>query len=85
MAELKTRNILTPTEVKLFEEHFPNLRQEYKQTGKISLDSLIPIIGRPPIIPQSHDMDAMLEAMDARALYGVKAAQIENRVSLSKT
>lgn len=78
MSNLTTCNSLTPAEVKLFEKNFPNLKEEYKQTGKISLASLFPIIGRPPIIPQSHDMDTMLEAMDNRAIYGNKVAQIES-------
>lgn len=78
MKNLMKCNMLTPVEVELLKENFSTLEKEYQQTGTISLDSLFPILGRPPIIPQSSDMDARLEAMDARALYGNKAAQIES-------
>jgi len=78
MRNLTKCNMLTPAEVELLEENFSTLEEEYRQTGTISIASLSSIIGCPPIIPKSHDMDTMLEAMDARALYGNKAAQIES-------
>lgn len=84
MAERKlATNILTPEEVQLFEENFDKLQKEYKSKGSLSLDSLIPILGRPPIIPQSPDMDAMLEAWNDKAEYGRKFQKIEELLKLS--
>lgn len=77
-------NILTPTEVKLFEENYNNLREDYKKSKRLSVSSLLPILGRPPIIPDSPDMDAMLDAYDARAEYGRKAMQIEQVLAHSQ-
>lgn len=77
MATVAERNILTPKEVELLEENFYLLVEDYKQNGSITLSSIIPILGRPPILTNTHDMDAMLEAMDARAEYGNKMQKIE--------
>jgi len=70
-------NILTPTELDRFEENFYSLVEDYKQNGSISLWSVLPILGRPPVLPMSHDMDAMLDAVEARSAYGNKLKQIE--------
>lgn len=70
-------NSLTPTEVKLFEENLATLKEDYKQNNMLPLSSLFPILGRPPIIPNSTDVDAMLDGYNARAEYGHKVKQIE--------
>lgn len=77
MATIAERNILTPTEEELLEENFYQLVEDYKQNGSLTLSSFTPILGRPPILNYSHDMDAMLETMDARAEYAEKMQKIE--------
>lgn len=77
MTTIAERNILTPEETELLEENFYLLVEDYKQNGSLTLSSFVPILGRPPILTHTHDMDAMLEAMDARAEYGNKMQKIE--------
>lgn len=52
--------------------------KEFKEKGSLSLDSVVPILGKCPIIPLTHDMDARLEATDEKARYGDKVKAIEN-------
>lgn len=77
----EAKKILTPKQLKAFEETFDELTNELQHTGTISLDSFIKIIGRPPVIPQSPDTDAMLEAWEERAVYSRKIIQLENLIS----
>ena len=65
-------------------EHIQNivdkLCEEYQKNSTLSLDSLSKLLGKPPIIPQSPDTDAMLDAYTARADYGSKCIAIEKFV-----
>lgn len=74
-------NILTSTEFEAFNNSLDNLLKEYEKTSKLTIELLIPILGNPPRIPQSPDMDAMLEAYEDRAKYGEKANSIEKYLS----
>lgn len=70
--------ILTKEELFLFFSLGESPFQEYKEKGSLSLASLEPVLGKCPIIPHTHDMDAMLEAADEKAQYGQKVKAIEN-------
>lgn len=54
------------------------LCEEFNQKNALSIESLTKILGRPPVIPDSPDTDAMLDAYTARAEYGRKAKFIED-------
>ena len=56
------------------------LCEDIKQDNTLSIESLSKILGRPPVIPDSPDTDAMLDAYDAKAEYGRKAEFIEDFV-----
>lgn len=73
---------LAPKEFEAFESSFDSLIEEYRNSGTLKLDSLVPILGKPPIIPQSPDTDAMLEAYDEKAIYGHKIKEIESLLKL---
>lgn len=75
------RNILTSTEFEAFITSLDSLLQEYKKASTLSIEFLKPILGNPPRIPQSPDMDAMLDAYEDRAKYGKKANSIEEYLS----
>lgn len=83
MAISNLSTILNPTEFKAFTLSSESLIEEYRKSSKLTLESLVPILGNPPKIPQSSDMDAMLEAYEDRALYGKKALSIEQYLSNS--
>ena len=76
-------NILTPTEVALFEVNYEPLSAEYKDKGTISLESVIPILGNPPVIPDTHDLDSICMAYEERAEYGRKLKEIESLLKTS--
>ncbi len=76
-------NILTPEEVQLLEKNLEHLSAEYHEFGTLSLDSLALIIGRPPIIPDTHDLDSKDIAWEETALYGKKVCKIEELVRRS--
>lgn len=71
------RNILTSTEFEAFNTSLDTLLKEYRKSSNLAVELLVPILGNPPRIPQSPDMDAMLEAYEALAEYGHKANSIE--------
>ncbi len=75
------RNILTSTEFEAFNSSLATLFEEYKKASTLTIELLKPILGNPPRIPQSPDMDAMLEAYEERANYGKKANSIEEYLS----
>lgn len=58
----------TPIAEKVFAERY-KLVDEYRLNGMISKDSTKKILGTPPVIPSSPDMDARLEGMEARSEY----------------
>ncbi len=70
--------VLSKKELSLFFSLGEKPFKEYKENGSLSLDSLEPVLGKCPIIPHTHDMDAMLEASDEKAQYGEKVKAIEN-------
>lgn len=53
------------------------LLNEYREKGTLTLSSLVTVLGNPPIVPNTHDMDAMLEAWDEKAEYGRLSQLIE--------
>lgn len=77
-------NLLTPTEVQLFEENFDQLLEDFKSNhNSLSLESLIPILGRPPVLSDSSDNDTRDLAYEERAEYGRKCQQIEELLKSS--
>lgn len=74
--------ILTPSQFKAFEECFDNLVDEFRTNGKLDLSSFTKILGNPPTIPHSPDMDARLEAFEERALYGSKLEKLDSLIKL---
>lgn len=70
--------ILTPDEFHSFENSLCSLIQEYRNNGSLNLTTLIPILGKAPNIPQSPDMDTMLEAYEEMAEYSKKSQAILN-------
>lgn len=83
MENFKTKT-LTHEEERLLAENLDSLVCQYKEKGLV-LESLFPIIGKPPIIPPSPFTDVMMEAFEARAEYGHKAQEIENILSQKAT
>lgn len=79
----KLATILTPVEFEAFTLVSKSLIEEYRKSSKLTLELLVPILGNPPKIPQSPDMDAMLEEYEDRAQYGKKAESIEQYLSYS--
>lgn len=63
-------------------ENWENLIEEYREKGKLSLSSIIPIIGTPPIISTSSDTDAMLEAYEGKAQYGHMCIVLDSIISI---
>ena len=63
-------------------ENWENLIEEYREKGKLSLSSIIPIIGTPPIISTSSDTDAMLEAYEEKAQYGHICIVLDSIISI---
>lgn len=72
--------VLTKEEFRLLLRSMDSLSKEYKENYSLSLDSIVPILGKCPIIPHTHDMDAMLEAADEKARYGDKVKAIEDLI-----
>lgn len=75
MKTLSTKN-LSPEQTLLLEEKLDDLLIEYKEKGLV-LESLIPIIGKPPVIPDSPETDTGLEAYEAKIEYVKKLKEIE--------
>ena len=75
--------VLTPEECLLLRQSLNDLRTEYKEKKSLELSSLTSILGQPPVIPNTHDTDAMLEAADDKAKYGEKVKSIENFILYS--
>lgn len=75
MKTLSTKN-LSPEQTLLLEEKLDDLLIEYKEKGLV-LESLIPIIGRPPVIPDSPETDTGLGAYEAKIEYVKKLKEIE--------
>lgn len=59
-----------------------DLVTEYRDKGSLSLDSVISIIGKPPVIPMSPDTDAMLEAYNEKAQYGHMCFVLDSIISI---
>ena len=70
--------LLTPEEGCLFDEYLPYLCHKYEEEETLPLECVIPILGNPPVISHTHDMDAMLEAADDKAKYAEQVKGIEN-------
>lgn len=71
-------NVLSKKELSSLFALGESLSKEFKEKGSLSLDSILPILGKCPIISHTHDMDAMLDAADEKARYGDKVKAIEN-------
>lgn len=70
--------VLTKEELSLLFSLGESPFEEYNGKGSLSLDTIVPILGKCPIIPHTHDIDAMLEAADEKARYGNKVKAIED-------
>ena len=77
----EAKKILTPKQLQAFEETFDELINELRNTGTIQLSSFTPVLGRVPVIPQSPDMDAMLDGWNDQAEYSKKVIQLENLIT----
>ena len=62
--------------------NWETLITEYRDKGSLSLDSIISIIGKPPVIPMSPDTDAMLEAYNEKAQYGHMCFVLDSIISI---
>lgn len=69
---------LTPEECLLLGQSLKELCSEYKEKGSLSVDSVVPCLGKYPNIPCTHDTDAMLEAFDEQVVYAEKLKSIED-------
>ena len=68
-----------PIAVKFF-ELYDSMRKAYLETEVVPAESIREIIGNPPVIPDSPDTDARLEAYDDLAAYNRMYANIEAKV-----
>lgn len=69
--------VLTPEECLLFGRSLNDLCNEYKENdGAVDEDTLSCVLGKLPQIPNTHDMNAKLEAADARHIYVKKMNSI---------
>lgn len=78
----KTANGTLPDEIAArLEENIAALTTEYLLEGRLSIKSIEPIIGyKQPIIPDSPDMDAMMDAWEEKAAYANLVIIIDNTV-----
>lgn len=74
-------NFSFPEKEKLV-SNWDNLLDEFRNNGSLSIKSISNIIGKPPMVPNSPDMDTMLEAYDERAEYGNKCIALDSIISL---
>lgn len=70
--------LLTPEEGCLFDEYLEYLCYKYEEEETLPLECVIPILGKPPVIPHTHDTDAVIEAAEDKARYAEKVRSIEN-------
>lgn len=54
---------------------------EFRQNGKLTFSTIEKIVGRAPVIPDSPDMDARMEAYDDLTQYSTKVLDIESKIS----
>ena len=76
--KVNATNYLSPEEVQSLDNSLDNLLESYRLNGNVlKLDWITPILGNPPIIPNSPDLDARMDAWEDRAEYGRKVEFIE--------
>ena len=77
--EVSTTNPLSPEEVQILDNSLDHLLENYRLNHNVlKLEWITPILGNPPIIPDSPDSDTRMDAWEARAEYGRKAEFIED-------
>lgn len=69
----------SPIAVKFF-ELLDLADNDFNQNGKLSFSIIEKILGKPPIIPSSPDMDARLEAYEELTQYSMRASNIESKI-----
>lgn len=69
----------TPVAKKLYDLR-DDLAKDFTKNNSLTLESIIKVIGKPPVIPSSPDMDTMLEGWESRAEYGRQANIIEQLI-----
>ncbi len=76
--KVNATNYLSPEEAQSLENSLDNLLESYRlNNNSLNLEWITPILGTPPTIPNSPDLDAMLDAWEDRAEYGRKVEFIE--------
>lgn len=78
-ATLATQLYSNPIAVKFF-ENLDAATEEFSQNGKLSFPIIEKILGKPPVIPDSPDMDARLEAYEELTQYSTQALNIESKL-----
>lgn len=68
-----------PIAVRFFENLEP-AKEEFQQNGKLTCPIIETILGKPPVVPSSPDMDARLEAFEELSKYSDKALDIESKL-----
>lgn len=51
--------------------------EDFKQNGKLTFPTIEKILGKPPVIPDSPDMDARMEAYEELSKYSNQVLNIE--------
>ncbi len=78
-SKVPTNDILSPEEVRKLDDSLDELLKNYQSNNYIlKLEWIIPILGGPPVIPSSPDMDARMDAFDELVEYDKKKDFIEN-------
>ena len=68
-----------PIAVRFF-ENLDAAAQEFSENGKLSFPIIEKILGKPPVIPNSPDMDARLEAYEELTQYSTQILNVESKL-----
>jgi len=63
-----------------FFEHLDAAAEEIRQNGKLSSFMIEKILGKAPVVSDSPDNDARMEAYEELALYSTRVLNIEEKV-----
>lgn len=63
-----------------FFEVLDSAADEFNQNGKLTFSTIEKIIGKPPVIPNSPDMDARMDAWNETAQYSDRVLDIESKL-----
>lgn len=74
-----TQTYINPIAVRFF-EFLDSCANELQENGKLTFSSIEKILGKPPVIPASPDMDARLEAYEELTQYSNRVLDIESKI-----